>query len=219
LGSGKIGQIRSSSIIVSFAREHGAWGPTVGERNTYTADGNSGANMLDIGIGHIFATVTHLLGDLVSVSATTANDYPTVTVLDKEGKPTGRTLLSSAPTQIAFTGLFKSGAVSSAIFRAGLPASPGRRQFLWEIDGEEGSIRLDGDDLASPMIQIQDPKVYLNGELVEFEQAAGPSANLTSAWEAFAKGEGYTDLDDALKNRLLLEGIARSAQEGRVVNL
>jgi len=219
LESGKIGQIRSSSIIALYARERGAWGPTIAERYTYIVDDNSGANMLDIGIGHLFDTVTYLLGNLVSVSATSANHYPTVTVLDKENKPTERTLKSSAPNQIAFTGLFKSGAVSSAIFRAGLPASKGRRQFLWEIDGEEGSIRLEGDELASPMVQIIDPKVYLNGELVEFEPTAGPATNLTSAWEAFAKGEGYPDLDDALKNRHLLEGIAKSAQEGRVVNL
>ncbi|KZP11635.1 hypothetical protein FIBSPDRAFT_871217, partial [Athelia psychrophila] len=164
-------------------------------------------------------TVTYLLGDLSTVSATTAQHHPIVTVLDDAQKPTGQMVNPSAPNQIAFNGLFRSGAISSAVFRAGLPATKGRKYFLWEIDGEAGSIRLESDELASLFVSIQDPKVYLNGEPVEFEPVTGPATNLTSAWEAFAKGEAYPTLEDALKTRRLLEGIKQSAQEGRVVNL
>ncbi|KZP11629.1 NAD(P)-binding protein [Athelia psychrophila] len=211
LESGVIGQIRSSSIIAFFPRELNKWGPTITERYVYFTDINGGATLLDLGVGHVFDTVTYLLGDLATVSATTAQHYPIVSVMDDEQKPTGKT--------IAFNGLFKSGAISSAIFRAGFPATQGRKHFLWEIDGEAGSIRMESDELASPFVNIQDPKVYLNGELVEFEPVTSPATNLTGAWEAFAKGEAYPTLEDALKIRRLLEGVTQSAQEGRVVNL
>lgn len=174
--------------------------------------------MLDIGVGHLFDSVTYLLGDLATVSATTANHYPIVTVVDDEQKPTGKTVNSSAPDQIAFTGLFKSGAISSAIFRAGLPASEGRKH-LWEIVGEEGSIRMESDEMGSALVNTKAPKLYLNGALVEVQQVAGPAENITRAWEAFAKGERSPTLEDALKLRCLLEGVTRSAQEGRVVSL
>ncbi|KZP22061.1 NAD(P)-binding protein [Athelia psychrophila] len=218
LESGVIGKVRASSIIVLCPRELNVWGPTITERNIYSNDVNGGATLLNVGVGHLFDTVTHVLGDLATVSATTALHYPTVTVVDDEQKPTGKTVTASAPNQIAFNGLFKSGAISSAIFRAGLPATKGRKHFLWEIDGEEGSIRLETDEEGS-FINIKDPKVYLNGEPVEFEAATNPATNLTSAWEAFAKGEAYPTLEDALKTRHLLDAITKSAQEGRVVNL
>ncbi|KZP22058.1 NAD(P)-binding protein [Athelia psychrophila] len=219
LESGVIGKVRSSSIIALCASEINMWGPKISERSIYATDVNGGATWLNIGVGHLFDAVTYLLGDLTTVSATTAQHYPIVMVLDDEQKPTGKTVNASAPDQIAFNGLFKSGAISSAIFRAGLPATKGRKHFLWEIDGEEGSIRMESDELAAPFINVQDPKVYLNGELVEFEPVTSPATNLTSAWEAFAKGEAYPTLEDALKTRRLLEGIKQSAQEGRVVNL
>lgn len=174
--------------------------------------------MLDIGVGHLFDSVTYLLGDLATVSATTANHYPIVTVLDDKQQPTEKTVNSSAPDQIAFTGLFKSGAISSAIFRAGLPASQGRKH-LWEIVGEAGLIHMESDELSSALVNTKAPKLYLNGALVEVQQVAGPANNITSAWEAFAKGERSPNLEDALKLRRLLEGVTRSAQEGRVVNL
>ncbi|KZP11634.1 hypothetical protein FIBSPDRAFT_898884 [Athelia psychrophila] len=212
LESGVIGKVRSSSIIALCPRELNVWGPTVTERNLYFTDINGGATLLDIGVGHLFDAVTHLLGDLATVSATTAQHYPIVTVLDDEQKPTGKTVNASAPDQIAFNGLFKSGAISSAIFCAGLPATQGRKHFLWEIDGEEGSIRMESDEFASLFVNVKDPKVYLNGELVEFEAVTGPATNLTSAWEAFAKGEAYPTLEDALKTRRLLEGIKQIDQ-------
>lgn len=167
----------------------------------------------------MFDPFTLLLGDLDTVSATTTQHYTTVSVLGDGNKPTGKTATPDAPDQIAFTGLLKSGAISSATFRAGLPASQGRRQFLWEIDGEEGSIRLESDEIGSFFINMRSPKLYLNGELVDVPQVSGPSDNLTSAWEAFAKGDGYATLEDALRIRRILDAVTQSAQEGRVVRL
>ncbi|KAF7980800.1 hypothetical protein HWV62_36881 [Athelia sp. TMB] len=93
-----------------------------------------------------------------------------VSVSDDDNKPTGKTASPEAPDKIAFTGLFKSGAISSAIFRADLPASNGRQQFLWEIDGGDGSIRLKSDEIASFFINT--PSTTLST----------PSLSLDVAW-------------------------------------
>ncbi|KAF7980786.1 hypothetical protein HWV62_36853 [Athelia sp. TMB] len=219
LESGKIGQVRSSTIIALAPREFGFWGPVVGEQKLYAVHANAGATLLSIGVGHLFDTFTYLLGDLATVSATTTQHYTSATVVDDDNKPTGKTVNPDAPDQIAFTGLFKSGAISSTIFRAGLPSSKGRKQFLWEIDGEDGSIRLESDAIGSSFINISNPSLYLNGELVDVPQASGPSDNITSAWEAFAQGEGYATLEDAVRIHQILDAVTESAQEGRAVHL
>jgi hypothetical protein len=67
---------------------------------------------------------------------------------------------------------------------------------------------------------MRDPKVYLNGEPVEIEQG-GIVANLSAGWAEFAKGESgkYATLEDAVRNRRLLDAISRSGKEGRTVDL
>jgi len=219
LDSGKIGPVRASTIITLVPREIGFAGPTIGERNLYVVSSSAGATVLSIVVGHLFETVTYLLGDLTTVSATTAQHHTHVAVLDSNNQPTGQTVSPDAPDQIAFTGLFKSGAISSSIIRGGLPSTKGRKQFLWEIDGEEGSIRMEGDDIGSAFINMTNPKLYVNGDLVEIPQVSGAADNVASAWEAFAKGEGYATLDDAVHLRKLLDAIDRSSKEGIAVRL
>lgn len=103
----------------------------------------------------ICSTHSHICWDLATVSATTTQHYTSVTVLDDDNKPTGKTAIPEGPDKITFTRLLESGAISSAIFRAGLPASNGRQQFLWEIDGGDGSIRLESDEIASFFINVR----------------------------------------------------------------
>lgn len=177
--------------------------------------------MLSIGMGHQLDTLTHLLGDFSSVSATTTLHYPVATLLDSENKATDKTTSATAPDQVAFTGLLKSGAISTVVWRGGIASTKGRRQFLWEIDGENGSIRIESDAAGAAFIHIRNPKLYLNGELVDVQQTSGPGDNIAAAWTEFAKGdEGiYATMDDAVRNHRLLDAITRSAKEGRVVKL
>ncbi|KAF7975910.1 hypothetical protein HWV62_8343 [Athelia sp. TMB] len=219
LESGKIGRILSSSITMKIAQapgELGFWGPTVNQRNIYTLDRDGGATMLDIAIGHQLDVVTHLLGPITSVSATTALQFPTATVIDAEHKPTSQTIRATGPDHVAFSGLFASGALASVVWRGGIKSTPGRKQFIWQIDGEEGSVRMESDELGGAFLHIRNPTLYLNGEV---PQTSGPADNLTSAWEAFARGEEYPTIEDAVKNHRLLDAIATSAQEGRTVHL
>jgi predicted dehydrogenase len=174
--------------------------------------------VLEIAAGHQLSIVTYLLGEFASISATMATHYPTAALMDKDRKPTGKTVTVSNPDQIAFTGLFKSGAVSSMIWRGGLKSTPGRKNFIWEIDGEEGSIRLEGD---SAFMNVRDPKVFLNGELVEVQNAPAPADILASAWMEYAKGEkgNYTTMEDAVRLHRLIDAIKRSAKEGKTIQL
>lgn len=224
--------------IAQAPAELGFWGPTVNERNIYTLDRDggkraswapkflnvseifpAGATMLDIAMGHQLDVVTHLLGEFATVSATTALQYPTATVIGDDKTPTGQTVTATGPDHVAFTGMFKSGAISSIIWRGGIKSTPGRKQFIWQIDGEDGTIRMEGDGLGAAFLHIRNPDLYLNGDLVDVPQTSGPVDNLTSAWEAFAKGEAYPTIDDAVKNHRLIDAITQSAQEGRVVKL
>ncbi len=177
--------------------------------------------MLEIAVGHQLGMVTYLLGDFASVSATAAIHYPTATIIDSERKPTGKTVTASAPDQISFTGMFKSGAVSSMSWRGGLKSTPGRKQFIWEIDGEEGSIRLESDSVGAAFMHIRDPDVYLNGELVEVQKAPGPADTLAAAWMEYAKGDqgNYTTIEDAVRIHRVLDAIKKSAKEGKTIQL
>jgi len=167
LESGKLGRVLSSSIIAQAPSELGFWGPVVNERNIYTLDQDGGATMLDIAMGHQLDVVTHVLGDFVSVSATTALQFPTATVRGADGELKDQKIVATGSDHVAFTGMFKSGAISSIIWRGGLKSTPGRKQFIWQIDSEDGAIRMEGDDMGAAFLHIRNPNLYLNGEVVE----------------------------------------------------
>ncbi|KAF5368990.1 hypothetical protein D9758_002832 [Tetrapyrgos nigripes] len=183
--------------------------------------------MLDIAIGHQLGAITHVVGDFQSVSATSTIRYPTSAIVGLDGKPTGETVTNKVPDHIAFSGILSSrdprsptsGALINVVWRAGYKSTPGRQQFIWEIDGEEGSIRITEETVAAGFVHVKDPKVYLNGELVEVE--TGLHGNIGSAWSEFAKGaEGvYPTIEDAVKLRRLLDAIQLSADTGKRVDL
>lgn len=220
-------------------REVLAWGPAVSEDRVYTSKKENGSfashhrsciirltlriqgvTLLTIPLGHQIDTLTHILGDFAAVSATGSTVYPVAILLDKDGNVTDKTVASDVLDHIAFTGHLKSGVLSSVIWRTGYASTKGRRQFLWEIDGEEGSIRLEADWVMGAMISIRDPILYLNGEVVEVKES-GDGVNLTSAWTEFAKGDKgeYPSIEDAIKTHRLLDAIDRSVAEGKMIAL
>ncbi|KAJ7202280.1 oxidoreductase [Mycena pura] len=218
---GRIGKVLSSSIIALAPREAGFWGPRINERNEYTLDKDSGATMLDIALGHELDIVTHILGEFASVNATSAIIYPTATLFSTSSDEI-RTAPVTAADHIAFTGLLKSGAVASVIWRGGYSSTPGRIQFVWTIDGEDGSIRVEEDTVGGAFIHIRDPKLFLNGERVPTDEDwGGFSGNIRAAWADFGGGgpeTKYATLDDAVKLKALLHAIDSSARDGvRVV--
>ncbi len=57
----------------------------------------------------------------------------------------------------------------------------------------------------------------MNGEEIKVE--GNGFANARRAWEAYANGEGYADLEAALRTKTLIDAIKRSGKEGRRVDL
>lgn len=113
---------------------------------TYIAGGAVYAIMF----GHLLDSFIQTLGDFEYVSTTARTIYPVAKVIrqTKDGNDNDKEVDSAievtSPDHVAFTGKLKSGAIASIILRAGIKATEGRTQFLWEIDGEDGSIRVEG---------------------------------------------------------------------------
>ena len=97
-------------------------------------------------LGQLLDSFTQTLGNFESVSATAGIIYPVATVIreTKDVDTADSTIEVTSPDHVAFTGKLKSGAIANVIMRGGIKATEGRRHFLWEIDGEDGSIRVEG---------------------------------------------------------------------------
>ena len=167
--------------------------------------------------GHHLDLFTYALGDFTNITATAVNHYPVGQVFGADGKPTGKTIESSFPDQFTYSGTLKSGVLASGIWRTCYPSTPGRVNLVWVIDGEEGSIKVEGD---SSSLHIQDPRLYLNGELVDVPKT-GLVGYVSAAWEEFAKGDKGTHatIEDAVKLHKLVEAVKLSAKEGKRVDL
>ncbi|KAJ3502038.1 hypothetical protein NLJ89_g9068 [Agrocybe chaxingu] len=224
LAAGAIGRVHSTHIVAHLGRELVAWPPVVLERLVFLSKKDGGGTRLDIPIGHQLDTLTYLLGDFTSLVAIDSKQYPTGAFVDDTFKPTGKTFPSEIPDHFAISGILSSGVIANLFYRGGNASGPetGRRQYLWEIDGEEGSIRLESDHIQGAAPSIIEPKLFLNGKEVAVEGAekAGALDSAATAWKEFAHGEGnYATIEDALKNKKLLNAIETSAREGKRVTL
>ncbi|KAK0494601.1 NAD-binding Rossmann fold oxidoreductase [Armillaria luteobubalina] len=201
IDSGKIGRILSTSMT---ARVSGlkVWGPHVSSAMRLYAVDSNGGTLLDIRGGHLLDMLTYILGLVANVSATLSAQYPVAEIIDENA------------TQVAVSGVLASRAVMSFHLRGGLETKSDGK-----ADGEKGSIRIEGDDPKASAISITTPTgLYVNGEEVKVEGSG--FANVRRAWEAYAaKGEGYADLEAALKTKALVDAIKRSGKEGRRVDL
>ncbi len=120
---------------------------------------SSGTSIVTIILGHLLDSVLQTLGDFEYVSTTAEIVYPVAKVIGKSSYPGGNdgnkvakeiddTIQVTSPDHVAFTGKFKSGAIASIMLRGGIKTTESRRIFLWEIDGEDGSIRVEGTRLT-----------------------------------------------------------------------
>ncbi|KAF8345303.1 NAD-binding Rossmann fold oxidoreductase [Amanita rubescens] len=203
-------QSRQSGSLKKCLAKVAIWGPQVHESRTYIHDPKAGTSI---------TSVLQTLGDFEYVSTTAEIVYPTAKVIGKSSYPGGNDKVAkeiddaiqvTSPDHVAVTGKFKSGAIASIMLRGGIKTTEGRRCFLWEIDGEDGSILRPG------IFGIHACSVYLNGKLVQEPQAGEMLMSITTAWAEFAKDNGnYPTLDDAVKLHRLLEDVKQSAVEGR----
>lgn len=164
-----------------------------------------------------------MLGDFSSVSATATTQYPIADIIDDAtGKSIGQAP-AAGDDHISITGVLKSGALVTNVWRAGQKAStPGRTVFLWEIDGEEGSIRLQSSpgSVTGAFINIYEPELYVNGERVEVEEGneLGPFIGpLVRNWVEYSKGDEGTHatIEDAARVKRVLDAIEESITTGQ----
>ncbi|KAF4612285.1 hypothetical protein D9613_003918 [Agrocybe pediades] len=222
LASGAIGAVKSTNVLAHVGREFPCWPPTVGEANQYVVEKKNGATRLSIPIAHQLDKLTYVLGNFASVTATDATFYPTGQVVDAKGKPTGKTIHSETPDHYIISGTLESGVLVNVFWRAGYSSEEGtgRRQFVWEIDGEEGTIRIESHKPTGAFTGLYEPDMYVNGQKVEVDRD-DVIESVKTAWKQFATGEkgDYATIDDAVKNHELIDAIELSAREGRRVLL
>ncbi|PPQ82743.1 hypothetical protein CVT25_009297 [Psilocybe cyanescens] len=218
LSSGAIGTIRSTNVLALMPRERNLWTPFSSEKDVRLTHRENGSTLLDIPIIHQLDILTFLLGDFINVSASDAIFYPVGTIVDSEGKPTEKKYPSKNPDHFAITGFLKGGIMANIFWRAGYASSEGRRHYIWEIEGDEGSIRMEA-PVAYP--SIYEPDLFLNGQKIELETPGDVMQSLGAAWKEFAEGRSgnIATIDDAVKNHRLIEAIETSARSGTRVTL
>lgn len=128
VAAGRLGRILSTSLLAWDELSTGS----IDQANAYLLDAANGANPLTIHCGHYIDSLCFVLGELDSVSATTAISRPQVVV-----RQTGEALTPSSPDQIALCGL-----VNGAAFGFQMRAGSGDPSFTWEIQGEDAVLRV-----------------------------------------------------------------------------
>jgi predicted dehydrogenase len=167
VADGYVGEVLSTSIVASA----GKWGATYDSRSAYVFDRANGATMLSIPFGHTIDGLASVLGEFTELSATTATRRPEV-----RHEETGEPLPMNVEDQIAVSGVLESGAVVSVHFRGGLARST---NFLWEINGTEGDLRVTGDSghLQFGQVTLHGARGK-NAELAELPVPARYDANV-----------------------------------------
>ncbi|KAG5219565.1 transcription regulator gal [Salix suchowensis] len=153
----------------------------------------TGATFAEIILGHQLDTFTHVLGNFSTVSATSTIIYPP----QRWSTPNRFHLRPSCHCRRSHctNGHPRVGALVSMIYRAGYESTSGRTAFLWEIDCEKGSIRVEAPATTGPLshlMNIHDMPVYVCGEKVGFD-GTGLLGNLATSWLGYLKekrGEG-----------------------------
>lgn len=225
---GQLGRLLSVNASFLMPRESSSAAPHVFARLAYALDPQNHINLLNSPGGHFFDVFFHVLGPLTRVQASGTTLYPTVTLLDDTTSlPTTSTLPSYFPDHITINGILKnSNAWVTVTIRQGHKSTPGRTQLLWEIDGEDGVLKIEDTRVFGMNMGGHDPEhLYLNGEEVVWDAAVeghekyeSPVPFLVDNWLAFYKGKengaDYLDIEGAAKLREFLAAAETSLKEG-----
>ena len=127
---GYLGRVLATTVIGSGL----AWGPVTDRAHAYLYDAANGATTLTVPVANALDALTHVLGDLSTITATLGISRDTVELASED-----TTIPVTAPDQVAVTGAFKSGAVASIFYRGGQSRAGDLR---WEINGTTGDLLL-----------------------------------------------------------------------------
>jgi predicted dehydrogenase len=224
LSDGYVGEVLSTTIIgVSVA------GDVVVQPNVYMLDGNNGANLLTVAVGHSLDTLNYALGEFADLSAVSAIRRPLITA-----ETTRDQIVKTAVDQVALIGTLTSGATASVHIREAVAGGTG---FLWEINGTDGTLRITADAALPEIFPLTIAGARGGGELTELVVPAAltqkwpslaslegaPAYNVGRAYAAFATDiENGThtvpDFADAVRRHEVIAAIERAAATGERVN-
>jgi predicted dehydrogenase len=195
------------------------------QSHVYMLPIEAGANLITIPMGHAMDALCYALGsELKDISATLANHYPEVDLMDENQKPIKKLQKTAYDFATISASTVNDGANVSVSY-APVSSRTGR-DFVWEIIGSEGTLLLESAQAGGMggHVQMSQPTVKLamgQEELkdVEVEKAADPSFNVGKAWDAWAgvgldKGYTVTTWEDAVLRHRMIEAIYRSAEKG-----
>jgi predicted dehydrogenase len=223
LSDGYVGEVLSTTIIgVSVA------GDVVVQPNVYMLDGNNGANLLTVAVGHSLDTLNYALGEFADLSAVSAIRRPLITA-----ETTRDQIVKTAVDQVALIGTLTSGATASVHIREAVAGGTG---FLWEINGTDGTLRITADAALPEIFPLTIAGARGGGELTELVVPAAltqkwpslaslegaPAYNVGRAYAAFATDiENGThtvpDFADAVRRHEVIAAIERAAATGERV--
>jgi predicted dehydrogenase len=223
LRDGYVGEVLSTTMIGLSVP-----GDVVIQPNVYMLDGNNGANLLTVAVGHSLDTLNHVLGEFTRLSAMSAIRRPLITAeLSREQ------IVKTAPDQIAVIGTLTSGATATIHVREAVAGGIG---FLWEINGTDGTLRITADAALPEIFPLTVAGVRGGGEPVQLAVPAAlthrwpsltnlegaPAFNVGRAYAAFAADiENGThtvpDFADAVRRHEVIAAIERSAASGQRV--
>lgn len=220
LKEGYVGKVLSAQLRVSME----GMGGTADQSTAYLFDRTSGGSLLTILGGHNIDAFTYMVGDFAELSATTAQQYTQVALVD-----TQQMIEKTTDDQILVTGKLTNGAAASIHIQGGVKHQKG---VTLEIFGDKGTIVL----YAPKTIQFGAHELLgANSADAELQELTVPDAyysvpdslreddtpvlNIAQVYRAFAQdlqeGTSLTsDFADAVKVHKLIDAIQKSAQTG-----
>lgn len=219
LKEGYVGKVLSAQLRVSME----GMGGTADQSTAYLFDRTSGGNLLTIVGGHNIDAFTYMVGDFAELSATTAQQYTQVALVD-----TQQMIEKTTDDQILVTGKLTNGAAASIHIQGGVKHQKG---VTLEIFGDQGTIVL----YAPKTIQFGAHELLgANSADAELQELTVPDdyysvpdslrddtpvLNIAQVYRAFAQdlqeGTSLTsNFADAVKVHQLIDAIQKSAQTG-----
>ncbi|MEK4526753.1 gfo/Idh/MocA family oxidoreductase [Paenibacillus sp. BGI2013] len=220
LAEGYVGKVLSANLKIAIDGMGG-----VGDKSSaYLYDRKVGGNLLTIVGGHNLDAFTYMLGDFTELSATTAQQFPEVELVDIQ-----KVIKKTTDDQIMITGKLTNGAAASVHIQGGVKHQTG---LTLEIFGDNGTIVLSAPasiqfgshqlrgagSTDNELRELPIPDAYYSAPHSLYNDS-GIVLNMAQAYRKFAKDiqEGTTlapNFADAVKLHQLLDAVEKSAQTG-----
>jgi predicted dehydrogenase len=219
---GRIGEVES----VAFT---GGGDPLGGSRIlrdlTWGVAAGTANDVLTIMVGHTLSAVELLAGELVEVSAVTANRHDRVRVVE-----TGETVANEVAGQVAVAGRLAGGAVASITLQGG--NAPGPDGFHLRLAGTEGTLTVTPADpghysnwaawrvrLAATGVAPEELAVPERYRIAPAALPDGPAANVAGLYRLVAAAihgapAEHPTFHTAARHQRTLEAIAAAARTG-----